>query len=171
MKKYEELYNLSKEVFAEEITRFERIDSKAAKYFTVLLAMMGLIGVLLKWLSDTILPPSSGLEWLLLIVAIVLFVSIAISWFLAFSVLRIHELKKQSINSKTIQFFRNNNLVNIYYGLARLNAEGVKDNRKATNRKSRKLYQAYWMISITMLLLVLLGFLFIFYACTNNSPP
>jgi len=36
LEKYKELFELSKDVFAEELSRSERIDNKASKYLTAL---------------------------------------------------------------------------------------------------------------------------------------
>src|SRR5208283_5521963 len=97
MEKYKELYNLSKEVLNEELSRFTRIDDKAVKYLSVLTLVAGISGFFGKWIIDNLIPPKTGTEWALVILAFLLFIMIFVSWSLIFNVLRLHNITKMPL--------------------------------------------------------------------------
>ena len=59
--KYKELYDLSKEIFYEELSRSQRIDEKASKYLTMLTFLLGIFASLSGKLLYSILPPKAEL--------------------------------------------------------------------------------------------------------------
>lgn len=163
MEKYKELYDLSKEVLNEELNRFTRIDDKAAKYLSVLTLVAGAATFFGKWLIDNLMPPKTALEWILIIVAFLLCVMIFISWCMIFNVLKLHDVTKIPLNDETIKFFDDNELVNIYYALAKGNKEALAKNRITTDLKSKQLYMGYNAIIACGLCLVLFLSFFIAY--------
>lgn len=168
MEKYKELYNLSKEVLNEELSRFSRIDDKATKYLSILTLVAGVSGFFGKWLIDNLIPPKTTTEWELVILGALLFIMIFVSWFLIFNVLRIHTIIKMPLDAETIDFFDNNELIDIYYALAKGNKDALEENRKITNQKSRRLYHEYISIIINGIILIL--FLTIFVVHSWNEP-
>lgn len=160
MEKYKELYNLSKEVLYEEQNRFNRINEKASKYLTVLTFMMGVYGFFLNLIVNDFIPSKSISEWIIVVLGFLIFSGVIISWFLIFCVLKIHEIKKIPLNFEMINFFDNNNLLDIYYALARGNKDALKINRDTTDRKSKLLSNGYRMIIVTTSLLVLFSLVF-----------
>jgi hypothetical protein len=168
MEKYKELYNLSKEVLNEELSRFARIDDKAAKYLSILTLVAGVSGFFGKWLIDNLIPPKTTTEWALVILGAFLFIMIFVSWFLIFNVLRIHTIVKMPLDAETIDFFDNNELIDIYYALAKGNKDALAENRKITNQKSQRLYRGYVSIIISGIILAL--FLAIFVIHSWNGP-
>jgi hypothetical protein len=168
MEKYEELYNLSKEVLKEEEARFNRIDEKASKYFPVLTLMAGASGFFGKWMIDNLIPPETTLGWFLVTTGVLLFLSVFVSWSLIFSVFRMHQVEKIPLNSEMIEFFNNNELLDIYYALTRGNKSALENNRKTTDRKSKILSHGYRAMIISGLLLIL--FLSLFVIHRWNKP-
>jgi len=160
MEKYKELYNLSKEVLYEEQNRFNRINEKASKYLTVLTFMVGVYGFFLNLIVNDFIPPKSISEWIIVVLGFLIFSCVIISWFLIFGVLKIQEIKKIPLNSEMINFFDSNNLLDIYYALARGNKDALKTNRDTTDRKSTLLSNGYRMIIVTTSLLVLFTLVF-----------
>lgn len=169
MEKYKELYLLAKEVFNEEQNRFNRIDEKAAKYFSVLTLLVGAAGFFGKWLVNTLIPPDGTLEWALLLLGIGLLVTVLVSWFTVFSVFRIHEMRKIPLSSEMIDFFDKNKLLDIHYALARGLKEALEENRKTTDSKSRILSRGYNVMRIAIVLLALVSVLFGFHALEEYS--
>lgn len=164
LKKYKELYDLSREVFSEELSRSARIDDKASKYLTLITFLLGAYAFFCKRILDSILPPKSLLEWLLIAISSLLLIFLTIAWFITFKIIMIHEFRKIPID---IDFFDNNQLKEIYYGLS----EGIKDNlminRDKINLKSKKLYYSYNLIRIIVVTLVILSLLFAVHAWSN----
>jgi len=127
IEKYRELYELSKEVFAEELARSERIDNKASKYLTALTFLLGVFVTFNKQILGSTIPPTNILEWQINIVDILLLVMMVRAWFVIFSVFKIHQYAKIPID---IEFFDNNKLIDIYYAMSK----GIKENYKKKQR-------------------------------------
>ena len=94
MDKYEELYKLSKEVFNEEQSRFNQIDQKASYYLSALTLLLGVTGVFTNRLIKQFLPPHSRVEFVLFVLAVLIVISLVVSWLAIFSVLRVHATLK-----------------------------------------------------------------------------
>lgn len=161
MEKYRELYNLSKEILNQEQDRFNGIEEKASKYLTVLTLLVGASGFFGKWIISDLIPPRNKLEWALVGLGLMLVFSIIVSWFVVFNALRIRKIKTIPLD---IQFFDDNELLNIFYALARGNKEALDENRKTTNRKSRMLDIGYYMMIVAMSFLIVFTSLFGFYS-------
>jgi len=168
VEKYKELYDLSKEVLKEELSRFTRVDDKAAKYLSVLTLVAGAAAYFGKWVIDNLIPPKTVLEWALVIIAAFLCATIFVSWFLIFNALRLHNLTKLPLNDETIKFFDDNRMIDIYYALAKGNRDALKVNRDTTDLKSRRLYHGYKAIIVSGFILV--AFLSLFVVHSWNSP-
>lgn len=164
MEKYEELYALSKEVLNEELDRFNRIDEKASKYLTVLTFLIGVYGFFCNWIIKDLLPPTSILGWLLLVVGGILFIAVSISWALIFWALRQRIVRKIPLDDEVLKFFRDNRLVDIYYTLAKGNKDALKENRDVTGRKAKILDYGYKAIAVTICLILIFSFLFGIYS-------
>lgn len=168
MDKYKELYELSKEVLKEELSRFNRVDDKAAKYLSVLTLVAGAAAYFGKWIIDNLIPPKTALEWILVIIAALLCASIFVSWFLIFNALRLHNVMKPPLNDETIIFFDDNRMIDIYYALAKGNRDAIKVNRDTIDRKSKRLYNGYNAIIVSGFILV--AFLLLFIVHSWNNP-
>jgi len=168
MEKYKELYELSKEVLKEELSRFVRVDDKAAKYLSVLTLVAGGAAYFGKWVIDNLIPPKTVLEWALVIIAAFLCATIFVSWCLIFNTLRLHNLTKPPLNDETIKFFDENKMIDIYYALAKGNSNAIKANRNTTDRKSKRLYYGYNVIIVSGFILV--AFLSLFVIHSWNNP-
>lgn len=166
IEKYKELYDLSKEVFSEELGRSARIDDKASKYLTVITFLLGAYAFFCKRILDSILPPKSFLEWFLVIVAGLLLLFLIIAWFIIFWIFKIHEFIKIPID---IDFFKDNKLIDVYYGLSKGIKINLLENRKQINRKSKNLYYGYISICVIVVTLVILSILFATHAWLNQT--
>jgi len=167
MDKYKELYAYSKEVLNEELGRFNRIDEKASKYLSALTLVAGASAFFGKWVIDNLIPPKTYLEWALVLAAALLGIAIFVSWILIFNSLRLHSLIKPPLNAESIKFFNDNEMIDIYYALAKGNKEALEKNRATTDSKSKKLYQGYLAINISGIILVVFLLIFIVYSWNN----
>ena len=167
MEKYKELYELSKEVLKEELSRFTRIDEKAAKYLSVLTLVAGAAAYFGKFVIDNLIPPKTVLEWVLVIIAASLCAAIFVSWFLIFNALRLHNLTKPPLNNEIIKFFDDNRMIDIHYALTKGNKDALKVNRYTSDRKSKRLYHGYNAMIVSCFILVVFLSLFVVHSWNN----
>ncbi len=152
--KYKELYDLSIKLLFEEQNRFHRIGQKASSYFTVLTLILSLSIFFIKWIATSLIPPTGLIEWILLILGFLLIVFLVISWFLIFSVHKVHNVIKIPLTKEMIHFFRDNRLIDIYYALAKGNQAVYEKNVETTNKKSLRLVWSYRMMITSVIILL-----------------
>lgn len=170
MEKYKELYGYSKEVFKEELDRFNGIDQKASHYLSVLTILLGVAGFFVNWTLERFLPPKSALELALFILTIMMSVALLIAWFFIFSVLRMQDIYKLPLDTETIEFFAENKEIDIYYYLSIGIKDSLVENRLIGNRKSKKLICGYNSICIAAVLLLIFAILFGLYKWREPKP-
>ena len=158
LEKYKELFELSKDVFAEELSRSERIDNKAAKYLTALTFLLGVFAVFNKQILQSTIPPDNSLEWIIITVDILLLFFMVVAWFRIFSVFRIHQYAKIPID---IDFFDKNELIDIYYAMSKGLKSYNEQNKEKGDKKSKRLYHGYILIQIIVILLCIFSFLLV----------
>jgi hypothetical protein len=155
LEKYRELFTFSNALLKDEHDRFNRIDEKAVRYLSAVTLLIGVEGSLGKEILSGLIPPADLLQWLLLNIAVLSFLMLVATWFVIFQTLRIAELKTPPLNQQMIDFFDINKEINIYYSLAKANAEAWEVNRQTTDRKAKALYYGYQMIIGTVCLFVI----------------
>ncbi len=141
--KYKDLYLLAKELHAEEVRRFDLVTQKARSYLSVLSVLLGFAAVVGKWTLATILPPSNVLEWLLLVSGTAVFVFLVLAWFSSFRVLRGEVLSKMPLNAEMLDFFDDNEPMNIYFALSKRYTEGHAFNQRQTEKRTKFLAAAH----------------------------
>jgi hypothetical protein len=169
LEKYKELYDLSKEVLNEEHNRFTWIDDKAAKYLSALTLVAAVAGFFGKWLIVSLIPPKTEIEWVLFIVGATLFIMMFVSWFLLLDVLRVQRNITMPLDDETISFFDDNELVNIYYNLARGNKDALEENEKITNIKAKWLKYGYISMCLSVVLLGLFVVVFVLHSWNETN--
>ncbi len=95
-------------------------------------------------------------------------ITITVSWFQAFRVIRMQNLETYPLNSKFIDFFNNENEDYIYYTLSIAAKDAFANNREVGNRKSRLLNSAYKYICISVILLILFSVSFGVYSWNSK---
>ena len=94
--------------------------------------------------------------------------SVVAAWFFIFHTMRVHATWKIPLSSEMLDFFRNNSLVNIYYGLA----VGIKDNRekniKITDKKAEALSKGYKAMILSLIILMIFTFFYGAYMWTTK---
>jgi hypothetical protein len=157
MQKYKELYDYSREVFFEELSRSKLVDDKASKYITALSATIGLYTLFGKWISAGVFPPGeSSVRWVCAITLILLFSALFVSLAVSILALKVRELRKMPLDEETIAYFEKNELISIYYAIAERTSEAHAVNIAITNRKVRFLTWAERLILLSAILLAVL---------------
>ncbi|MCX5801278.1 MAG: hypothetical protein NTX17_07830 [Candidatus Eisenbacteria bacterium] len=146
MDKYRDLYNLAKEIHAEEIRRFDLVSQKATWFLSVLSFLLGLAALFGKWLLTTLVPPRDGISSLLLLLGGVLLALLILAWIASFQVLRGVKLSKMPLNQEMLTFFVNNQDIDIHYALARNYEQGHRHNRRETDAQTKLLGKAHTFI-------------------------
>ena len=147
------MYLLAKEVFAEELGRWARIEEKAGRFLTVI----GLMFALLTWVGQsTVIPPHSWTEWALSLVAILLFFTLGGGGWFCFQTLRLGKLAKISIDKAT---FMNQPLAAAYEGYANTILKELRNNREACDQKTHRLERAYSCLTAAFVLALVGGLL------------
>lgn len=165
LQKYKELYDLSKEVFSEELDRSARIDDKASKYLTALTFFLVAFTFFAKRVYDSILPPEGCLECSLVVFTTSLFYVIIAAWIVLFRAFQIHNLAKIPID---VEFFDENKLVDIYHSLSIGLRENLLINRGTIDRKARYLDIGYGLIYIVVGFMVAVFTLFTLHALIES---
>jgi len=162
LRKYEELYRLTKEGLQEERARSIRLDEKAERYLTVLTVLAGVGAVAGPTLFQALQPLKSFLDYAAIATsAAVLIVVVAAAW-RTLRVLRIQAWRTLEINGEAIRLFVDNSYLNVIYSLTQDYVMTVKVNReKVTNRKAEQLGRAYGLIVLAFRLALLAIFVYV----------
>lgn len=169
LEKYKELYAYSNSLLKEEHDRFNRVDQKAALYLSVVTLLIGIQGSFGKELLGSLIPPATFLQWMLLNVGILSFLMLVATWFVIFRTLRIQGLKMPPLNHEMVEFFSNQSEINIYYHIAKANADAREHNIKITEQKCKALYWGYQLIVATVCVFVI--FTCLFFVQVWATPP
>ncbi len=156
MDKDKELYDLSKEVFNEEIERYFRADDRATKYLGWLTFFIGALGFLIKWVISDMIPPKNCIACISVILTILVFFASVISWYLAFYVSKQKKLRKIPINEPMQRLFEKDSQT-IYRSLVLSIESAMLENREITDRKFKLLTYSYNSILVAMSLFVMLA--------------
>jgi hypothetical protein len=154
MEKYTQLFDYSKTVFKDELERFKNIEQKASNYLSALTILLAGAGFFVNWVLDRFVPPKSCLEIILVVFSIVILLLIALSWGFLFAVLRLDDLTGLPLDDKTLEFFVEQKEIDVYYYLSQGMATALASNRAIVNKKSQKLRVAYYLICVTIIMLI-----------------
>lgn len=157
LRKYAELYEHSRAVLAEELARSHRADEKASKYLTALSLVLGALVFFFQQLVDKkLLPPQGMLDCLIFQAMIVLFGAALLAWWFVFSCLRNDKFIKPPLDQSTLDFYNNNELVNIYYAMTKGNMDALAHNKMVGDRKSQALYRGYLAMNVSVVAVAIL---------------
>lgn len=169
MNKYEELYKHAKYVFDEEISRFGRVEDKAARFITVVTSLLAVYALAGRQLFGDLIPAENYTEKLLLILAALVLVGLLTSWGFAFQAMHVQGVKKPPLNEKLLSFYNDNALINIYYGMSKQFSASLKHNRAITDLKAQSIKRSFWSIVATVIFFTL--FIIASAMNANSSSP
>jgi len=163
LEKYKELYNYSTDILLKELERFNRADEKASKYSTTFVFLLGIVAYFDKWIFDRLQWPDFPIELppdlLLFSAAVVgLFALIlsVVGFFLSIQAIKLRPVVSRPLNKDMLDFFENQPLLNIYYGLARENSNAYEKNKEATDQKYTVLKRSYFLMKLVFALIAVL---------------
>lgn len=152
MDKYEELYKHAKSVFDEELSRFSRIEDKAGRFLTVITALLAVYALAGRQLFGDLLPPENKLELFIVVNAFLVLVSLLFSWAYAFRTLHLQGIKKAPLNNQILDFFRENQIVDIYYAMSEQYSKSLEYNQNINDLKASNIKKSFWFIVLTVIL-------------------
>lgn len=158
--KYKELFELSKELLAEEQGRYSRLDQKAAMYLSAITIVASLYALVASSLWSSLAYPLGVFSIILLAYSLVLAVFMLVAWFEVFRAARVVGIMRMPLD---IQFFDDNRTLDIHYALARGNKRALKVNMKVNQLKSERLARGYRFIRLTVVGIAVFLLLFGFY--------
>lgn len=152
LRKYEELYSLSKAGLEDEIGRFKRIDEKASRYLAFVSLFLAALGFIVKDVGN-LLAWGTVSFWLIAASILGMFSATLVSLYALFLTLRIQPLKKIPMSPELIQFFDRNSYLDIIYALTKGNIEAAQENKITTDRKTNRLTTAYRALMVALFFL------------------
>lgn len=73
-----------------------------------------------------------------------------------FSCLRNDKFVKPPLDQTTINFYDANELIDIYYAMAKGNMDALAQNKGVGDRKSQALYRGYWAMNVAVVAVAVL---------------
>nr|VFJ93153.1 MAG: hypothetical protein BECKLFY1418B_GA0070995_104218 [Candidatus Kentron sp. LFY] len=148
MKNHLELYEYSKSVFDEEISRFHRIQNKAGVFITIIASFIGIFSAMIVSSHLTAFVQNKFSEELILVII----VGFLLSFIFAFLSFRIEGIKMPPLNQDMISVFKDHQIDDIYYGFSEAYISYLEENRRICDQKIDKLKYSYWLFFITVVL-------------------
>ena len=154
--KFLELYRLSLDSYHIEMERSASMDRKASGYVAVLTFLIGGVGVLGKWLADSLLPPDGPLSWMTLGSCLGLLVTLVVAWFFVFESFRLRYLRVMNVDGAMLDLFRERTAITVYHALTKRLHGMTSTNAASTDRKALALHRGHVAIRIACFLFVAL---------------
>jgi hypothetical protein len=171
LEKYRELYSYSTDILLKEHERFNRADDKASKYSTMFIFLIGVVAYFDKWTFDTIKWPDFPVRWppdtpLLMAGAagLLALVSSALGLYLTNHAIKLRPVVSRPLNQEMLDFFENQTLITVYYGLARENSNAYEENKSATDAKYTLLKWSHYLMILALTLLAELVVMYCLYS-------
>jgi len=156
MHRYELLYNLAKDVLAEEQNRLNRIDDKASKYLPAITFLVGVYGFITKPFIGMIFPPDNWFEWIVIGLIIFTLGYLVKTWLGLFQVMRLRKILKLPLSDDMIEFIYKNSETTVQYWLAKRMKEAYSENKVIIDLRSNKLDASHMNMRVCVFALSLL---------------
>lgn len=155
VKKYEELYELTKSGLADELEGIRQLEEKASRYLSVMGVLLGISSLGVKLVIEAILPTRTFFDGLVTGI-LVFFLLLAFCTILTlFTVFKTKGLSHFPINNELIEFFNKNNYLDSIFALTRGNVDAVQTNRSVRLDKIRRLSYGYILMILSIAFLAL----------------
>ena len=141
--KYDDLFDFYVKLYDDEIARFRELDGKIARYlsaYSILIALTGFVGLNLRFLlQGGEITPLVIINYISLASVLLLLVP---GWYYLLSALKLENLQRFAYDDSVIQFFSDNEPVNIKYALSQRAKEAIMYNVIAGDKKANKIAKA-----------------------------
>lgn len=165
--KYRALYELSTELLFREHEHFTRLEQKASALLSVFTLLVPASAFFAKWAVDNAVPAIDVFEYLLLGAGFGLVLSAGTTWVTLLRVFKLAEHIRIPLDAEMIDFFDRHEEIDVYFALARGNADAYATNRDTTADKVQQLGRAYRLIHWTLGFVVVFAGLYVVWAWTR----
>ena len=155
IKKYEELYNLSKSELDKAHGRFTSIEEKATRHFSILVVLLGFVSIGIP--EFIAIARSQTTNWHRLFVSLysMLATNVLISILFHMRAVSFSRYKNIVINKEMFDFFKENKYIDVIYSLSKRLGDDIKILNDATEKKIRKATLAFKLTHFSILLIIL----------------
>ncbi len=150
-----ELFEYAKVAFLEHVRIDDLVEVKALRYLTVLTVVLGVAAFFTNRILSTALPPSSGLDRILVTVGAILLIWLLVAWSEIIRLLGTGALHTLPLNSAVIGSFTTNPADDLFVSIAKSMEDGHAENVKRTNRKSIILKRVHGIMRSVFVVFVL----------------
>ncbi len=169
--KWEKLFNLSKEIYKEEIDRFLHIDNKASRYISVITILFGLTGIVFKISFIYFFKFEDKFDYMGAILVSIFIILLALGWLYSFRAIKIQQYRGVTLNDKWIKFYWKERLIDIYYGYIKRFKNAISLIAFQRDRKATFLKYSYNFVMYSILALILTFALigYKYYSCNYSD--
>lgn len=145
LRKYEDLYRVTKEILEREIKRDASVEEKALRYLTVTGLLIAAAGYAGKEPLAGVMPPTSLVAWLCIIVFGLFWLFLLAAVITMFRVLSIRDIHLP-LNEGLVEYYDRHSYMDILYASSLNHAELDKSNQIVTNRRANLLGVGHHLI-------------------------
>jgi hypothetical protein len=163
LKKYEELYSLTKSELEKGHSRFEWVEEKASRHFSVLVNLLAFISIgMLEYISILKSKIGPAQKIIIYLYPVLIFAVIASIIFYLRSI-TFARYKNIELNKEMFDHFKKNKYVNVIYSMSKRNADNLNVLNSVTENKLRHAFIAFALMifSLSLFILLLLDYIII----------
>lgn len=161
LKKWEALYALTKDEVSKLEDRFDKVEEKAARQFTILSVLLGVIALSAKEFIKILTWQSTFLGNFFVIVYVVLAFSVIATMVMHLFTLKYNTLRHLGINTELIKRIEGMNYVTVLYRLSEENTSIAKTNLEILQKKVQYGEKAYHLTKLVIGAAVLCAILYV----------
>lgn len=155
LKKYEELYSLSKSELDKAHTRFTAIEEKATRHFTLLVVLLGFLSIGIPELVTIAKSQKTFWHTLFISTYIMLAINVLISVSCHMKAVSFSNYKNIVIDKKMFDHFKKNKYIDVIYSLSKRLAEDIVILNEVTEKKINRATLAFQLTHFSILLITL----------------
>jgi hypothetical protein len=161
LKKYEELYSLSKSELEKGHTRFGLIEEKATRHFSLLIVLLGFVSVGIPEYVSIAKSQMTYYHWIFVFLYPLLALSVLVSIFCYMRAISFSRYKNIVLDTEMFDHFKKNKYVDVIFSLSKRYADDLVIINRATDKKVEKANLAFRFTHISLVLIVLTIILYI----------
>jgi hypothetical protein len=155
LKKYEELFSLSKLEFEKAHSRFSSVEEKANRHFSLLIVLLAFVSIGLPEYITIVNSSYSFWRTAFLFLYAVLAMSVLLSIFFYMRAISYTWYKNIVLNQEMFNHFKSNRYVDVIFSLSKRLADDIQTLNKVTDKKLDKANTAFKFTRISLILIVL----------------
>jgi heme/copper-type cytochrome/quinol oxidase subunit 4 len=163
LKKYEELYSLSKTELEKGHARYTSIEEKTTRHFSVLVFILGLVSITIPEYIAVVKSQSTWLHKSFVFIYPILAINVFLSIFFHLRALSFSKYKNVVLNQEMFDHFRNHKYIDVIYSMSKRFADDLETINNVTDAKIKRAtiafrftYVSLALVALTILVYVLL---------------